>query len=130
MGAEEKVAEVQWENLGGFFSQDVTKTFKHFGDEMPSDDVFGQRIKHVHAQGTVAKAAIKRKAKSPYTGLFEGADDCIIRLSVTHFITPWSHEEANPSVSLKCFRDGVPSGNIVTTESAQDNREPNFFRAD
>ena len=41
MGAEEKVAEVQWENLGGFFSQDVTKTFKHFGDEMPSDDVFG-----------------------------------------------------------------------------------------
>ena len=103
-------------------------TFNHFGDDMPfGDSDFGQRVKHVHNQGTITPVYWLETQDQPYTGLFNGAEYCYLRLSATHFIVGWARK-ANPSVSIKCLRDGLHSGNILFAESAGEVRVDNFFR--
>ena len=75
-------------------------------DEMPDD-----RNKLVHQQGIVAKAEFIATNNSPYTGVFEGSQHVLIRMSETDLFVDGVTEAANPSIALKFLRDGVPSAN-------------------
>ena len=92
------------------FLQDENVTFDFNGDEMPPN-----RLKIIHAVGTVALFEYVSLNNHSYTGAFRGTKNGILRISevgtVSEFGTP------STSAGLKFFRDGVPSANIMTVNS-------------
>ena len=67
---EMEVAEIQYENLGRFFTQRMTFSLIFEGDDMPGDALHQTRIKHGHMQGLVAPIRWHPEADNPYSGLF------------------------------------------------------------
>lgn len=65
--------------------------------------------KPIHPRASVARVAFEASANSPYTGLFKGASEGLLRLSVTG--DPAARGFA-PGLALKLFVDGQPSENI------------------
>ena len=59
----------------------------------------------------MAKAEFIAEDDTPYTGLFEGASNVLIRLSETGIIADDISNSANPSFALKFLRDGRDSAN-------------------
>ncbi len=117
-------------NLGGFqllkmaFQKMSEKTNK-FSDLAP----IGWK-KYLHARGVMAKVKIiipDEFEKSPYTGIFQGAECALIRLSVTY--NPKKESKAfAPGLALKILRDETHSANIsaLYTLGGQ-GRNFNFF---
>ncbi|KAJ3067109.1 hypothetical protein HK102_007490 [Quaeritorhiza haematococci] len=77
-----------------------------------SDEIKPGRKKLIHSVAPVALAQWKA-VDNEYTGLFQGADHGIIRFG---HITPadTGKHTCAPALSIKFFRDGVPSGNLLT----------------
>ena len=103
----------QFDEMNDFFSQSPRTSFGSGIDE--TDEMPGgsrnKRNKLVHQQGLVAKAKFVPTDDTPYTGIFEGANSVIIRMSETDLIADGISEAANPSIALKFLRDGIHSAN-------------------
>ena len=109
------------------FKVSMKTSFEHEGDDMPNDGIDGgRRLKHIHQQGIIAPVKWVAKKNQRYSGLFEGASFGFARLSVTDFFTA-TGTMANPAVSLKMFRDGQPSGNLLFVKTFGLNESRDFF---
>lgn len=82
-------------------------------------------IKYLHARGAVAKIKIEPK-NSKYTGIFQGADCGLLRLSLTYQVE--GNRPVAPGIALKVLRDGNTSANISALVSLTgQGSDYNFF---
>src|SRR5690606_33458375 len=104
-------------------------TFKELGDTLPEG-----RRKLIFSVGAVAKAKFIKTNNSPYTGILEGSNNMLIRLSVAREpkvkeITPQSAlGNFIPGMSIKFLVDGLPSTNLVALQSTSGQESWNFFK--
>ncbi len=89
--------------------QKMTEKTGKFSDIAPEN-----WIKYLHARGATAKVKIvvpTEFEKSPYTGIFQGADCALLRLSLTYSPKKKSKAVA-PGLALKVLRNEIHSANI------------------
>lgn len=108
------------------FSQIPGRSFANGFDEMPGPRN-NMRNKLFHQQGLVAKAKYIATEGNIYTGVFEGADNVLIRLSETDIIADDISTAANPSIAIKFLRDGRDSANQFGMVSFEGTNSWNFF---
>lgn len=93
--------------------------------ERVSDQVTRNWKKAIHAHGTVAKVRYTSYPGHKFTGMFQGAEHGLLRLSVTGDPT---RRGFAPGLALKLLRDNGPSANVsalVSLTGQKDNY--NFF---
>lgn len=95
------------------------------GDDK-NDDLEGRRIKLIHTLGVVGTVRLEADEDSPYTGLFEGADYGIVRLSDGGFLHE-GMESFDPTAALKFFVDGQEARNLLSRASFAHTSNPYFF---
>lgn len=82
--------------------------------------------KYLHGRGSIAKVKIVPR-DSQYTGIFQGADCSLLRLSLTYKTT--TSRPVAPGLALKVLRDGVYSANISALVSLDgQGKNFNFFK--
>jgi len=119
--------------LAGIFVESMEPTFTAKGDAMPSEMLgLTTRTKYIHSVGAHGKVRFVSSGSHPYTGIFEGADHGIIRLSSA--VAPTAGEKGQsiaPGMGLKFLRDGVDSANLVSMWSVDGQPgDWNFFSND
>jgi len=67
--------------LLGLFAESMLPTFDTMGDLMPHH-WWGKRPKYIHSVGVVSKVAFKANDASTYSGIFKGANEGLIRMSL------------------------------------------------
>ncbi len=83
--------------------------------------------KFLHRRGAMAKVKIVPAKDQPYTGIFQGADCALLRLSLTY--NPKGEKPVAPGLALKVLRDGVPSANISALYALDgQGKDYNFFK--
>jgi hypothetical protein len=101
-------------------------TFERFRDDLPY--THAKRIRSVGAVGLVAWKPTPEPDFNPYTGFYAtGTPYALIRLSYT---SPNDESGTTPGLSLKLFRDGMPSSNLLAMESLEGQSSGNFFQFD
>ncbi|MBD3658285.1 peroxidase family protein [Marinobacter sp.] len=107
-------------DIGGLISSVLWDKVKRDSDVAPAG-----YEKPIHPQAVMARVSFKAVPGTPYTGLFQGADHGLLRLSVTG--DPADRGFA-PGLALKLFADGQRSRNVsaLYTLSGQDQNH-NFF---
>ncbi|KAJ3410700.1 hypothetical protein HDV05_003472 [Chytridiales sp. JEL 0842] len=103
---------------------DVKPSLQFVSDEMPNG-----RDKLIHSVGVVAKASFVAQPGSPYTGLFQGSDKAILRLSLATDPSG-GRGETTPGGGIKFFRDNMPSANFVFMHNTVAQSTANFFERD
>ncbi|MBF2002728.1 MAG: hypothetical protein IGS38_18635 [Synechococcales cyanobacterium M58_A2018_015] len=91
-------------DIVGLFLTSLRTKMDYQSDEAPTN-----WKKAIHAHGSVAKIRFIPTANTPFTGLFQGADYGLLRLSVTG--DPAARGFA-PGLAIKWFIDGRPSANV------------------
>lgn len=82
--------------------------------------------KYLHRRGSLAKVRIIPRSDK-YSGIFEGAECALLRLSLTYRVT--NSRPFAPGLALKVLRDGVPSANISALVSLDgQDKDYNFFK--
>ena len=109
----------------------MSTVFDEHGDEMEC------RNKTLHSQGNVGKVFWVDEGNHKYTGIFEGGDAGLIRLSSTiKVVPPGVDAEAPfenlpgvmaPAIAVKFLRDGVDSANTFGALSLEGQSGYNFF---
>jgi len=114
--------------IGGIFLESMAPTFTTKGDQMPKELLgLKTRTKYIHSVGTVGKVKFVSNGNHPFTGVWEGAQHGIVRLSSA--AKPSDH--LAPGLGLKFLRDGVDSADLVAMYGV--NGTPgdwNFFEKD
>ncbi|KAJ3316696.1 hypothetical protein HDV06_002985 [Boothiomyces sp. JEL0866] len=109
-------------------SEDMHPTVDTASDELPIvKGIFSssKRQKEVHAAGAVVQATFDALPGSPYTGLFQGAQDAVVRFSLAN--AP-STTTIVPGAAMKFFIQNQPSANIFFMLGIDgQNNDPNFF---
>eukprot|EP00164_Ancoracysta_twista_P001711 GFYU01002243.1.p1 GENE.GFYU01002243.1~~GFYU01002243.1.p1 ORF type:complete len:345 (+),score=128.66 GFYU01002243.1:35-1036(+) len=106
------------------FTEDIWLTGERISDEFPEG-----RKKLIHTVGTIAQIKLDL-VDNKYTGLFNGADHGFVRASCANAPSEagwFSDKTMVPGVSLKFFRDGVPSANMFLMYALQGQNDFNFF---
>lgn len=87
------------------FIRNMNDTFDHVSDERP-----WRFTKPIHAKGPVCKAKFVADANTPYTGLYKGCKDLLVRLA------PGSEPSKSmlSGISAKFLVDGKPSRNYLS----------------
>lgn len=98
-----------------------------FGTE--ADELPGNRPKINHSQGTVALVSWEDLGGHPYTGLYEGSDMGLIRLSEGNFILPEA-PGLTPTLAIKFLRDGMESVNHLANTDFEPSNSWDFFAND
>ena len=101
-------------------------SMEHYGDEMKPG-----RRKFIHQTGLVAQVRFDTAGcEHPFTGLFQGAEHCLVRCSLARRSPPGTSEKvtATPGIGLKIFRDQTHSGNMVAMYGVDGQHSWNFFR--
>jgi len=97
---------------------------------MPSTLGF-TRVKAIHSVGVVQQVAFRPLEGTGYTGIFEsGSDFGLMRYSVAQAYDDqaWGENSSyNPGLSMKWFRDGEHSANLMALQSFIPTINPNFF---
>ena len=108
----------------------MAPTFETKADAMPDDGLFGaRRTKYIHSVGVVGKCSFVSNGSHPFTGIFEGADYGLCRLSSA--AQPSASQPLAPGLSVKFLKDGIESADTVALWSV--NGTPgdwNFFLKD
>jgi hypothetical protein len=75
----------------------------------------GSRKKLIHTVGSIAQVEFIAASDSPYTGLFKGSKNALIRLSTAKGFDADKEplENFTPGISLKLLKDGKPSVNCM-----------------
>lgn len=89
---------------------DLEESFDYVSDQMPP----GHR-RALHLRGSVARAAWEAEAHVPYTGLFLGAEQALVRLSLG--TAPRWPAGFVPGLGIKLLVDGAPSANLHVMNS-------------
>jgi hypothetical protein len=97
--------------LLGLAFQNLKPKGNHASDFAPE----GWR-KYLHRRGVLAKVRIVPR-ENRYTGLFQGAECSLLRLSLT--FKPAGRKAVAPGLALKILRDGVPSANVSALVSLE-----------
>jgi len=114
----------------GLFTESMCPTMRSQGDELPWEKSlvwYGWRKKYIHTVGAVGKVEWRSVGDHPYTGIFQGARQGIIRLSLAREPSPASNN-TTPGVGLKFLRDGIDSANLVAMYSVDGQESWNFFK--
>jgi hypothetical protein len=105
-------------------TDDFSPTFERFRDDLPY--THAKRIRSVGGVGLVTWHPSPEPHQ--YTGFFAtGTPYALIRLSYT---SPNDESGTTPGLSLKLFRDGIPSSNMLAMESLEGQASGNFFEFD
>lgn len=124
----ERIIQSQYERLPplkkidiiGLFCTTLRKKMDGRSDQAPR-----HWKKAIHARGSVAKIKFIPTTDTPFTGLFQGADYGLLRLSVTG--DPADRGFA-PGLAIKLFVDGKPSENFSALVSLEgQGKNYNFF---
>jgi len=113
------------------FLEDMSTTFSHQSDSFPDG-----RKKLIHTVGVIAQGELVVDPANGYTGLFEGASNVLIRLSVaknpdfTKTTADGANDNFTPGMSLKFLRDGLPSSNLMAMFGVNGFPSWNFFFKD
>ena len=78
----------------------------------------------------VAKAEFLATEDTPYTGVFEGVANVIIRMSESNLLVDGISTSANPSIALKFLLNGVESANQFGMVTFESTNSWNFFEND
>jgi len=89
-----------------------------------SDILPDGRKKLIHTVGVIAKAKFVWVNGIPYTGMFKGANNVLLRAS-TALAAETDHMA--PGISIKAFRDGYPSANLIAMYELNGQKSLNFF---
>jgi len=89
--------------------------FKKIGDEMPAG-----RVKYNHSQGVLAKVLWVDTLGHPYTGLYKGTSEGIIRMSEGNFNVPEA-PGLTPTFAMKFLRTKMRSVNMLANTSFEPN---------
>ncbi len=82
--------------------------------------------KYLHHRGVLAKVKLV-PISSKYTGIFQGAECALVRLSLTY--RPVGSRPVAPGLALKVLRDGAPSANVSALVSLEgQEKDFNFFK--
>lgn len=104
-------------------------TLEQKGDAMPPGKLWGTRTKYIHSVGVVGKVSFKSTGDHPYSGVFKGADQGLVRFSSA--VAPSASQALAPGLGLKFLRDGTDSASMVAMYSVDG--QPgnwNFFAND
>jgi len=110
----------QFPNIIGLFQESVKTSFD---DNM--DVMVPNRVKYIHSVGLVAKVKFVPVFGHQYTGVFQGADYGLLRLSTAQ---PISSSNITPGFGLKFLRDGVQSANVVAMPSLDGQNDFNIWK--
>ncbi|CAK0855871.1 unnamed protein product [Prorocentrum cordatum] len=125
-------------------AQDMPTRYEELASLLGSyDDLHPEacRRKRISSQGAVCLARVRWR-ETEYTGLFEGSDNCLLRLSSalpTNLSDPTAPIMPNalgslqdtvlvPFVALKVFRACFGSGNLVFGGRKTGQSEPDYFK--
>jgi len=100
----------------------MNQIFDTVSDTMPLG-----RLKRVTSRGCVAKAEFIPIRNHPYTGVFRGCKNGIVRLSEFTLTTP-EVPKTSPHAEFKCLRDGMSSANMVTAFAFDGQPSFNYFK--
>lgn len=125
----------KYDTLPSFKNRDITNPFKLLefaGENMektfnpPAETLPGGRKKLIHPLGSIAQVEYRSYENHQYTGMFQGGDSCVARLSLA--ADPESIGFA-PGMAIKCFTEGNnPSVNFISMYSLDGQGEDyNFF---
>ena len=116
----------------GLFFSSLKPTFEHM-----SDDTFPNgRKRLIHTVGLVAKAKYVSTGDHDYTGVFQGCENVMIRLSMAK---PLDYSKSTPEgaflnfipgMAIKFLRDSVHSTNTHVMFSVEGQKSWNFFKND
>ena len=121
--------------MGGLLLESMMPTMQWVGDTFQSE-FFGARNKYIHTVGNTATIKFVPNANNVYTGVFEGSDHGILRLStavkpkVAKKDAAGAMYDFTPGFGLKFLRDGVPSANLVAMHSVDGQPSWNLFGLD
>jgi len=118
--------------MPGIFIESMCPTLRAQGDELPYEDgiiFYGWRNKYIHTVGAVGQVEWRSQGEHPYTGIFEGASQGIVRFSLAKEPSTSSRSTA-PGMGLKFLRDGIDSANLVAMYSVDGQDSWNFFKND
>ncbi len=108
-------------DLLGMFMQKLSKKTTVYSDVAEK----GWK-KYLHPYGSIAKVKIVPVEGHNYTGLFDGADCGLMRLSLTYRVT--KKRPFAPGLALKILRDGSHSANVSALYAMEGQGENhNFF---
>lgn len=113
------------------FVENMDTSFDTQADDMPKEGGLfgGRRKKLIHSVGCIAPAKWVPINNTRYTGVFKGCSNLLIRFSLAK--TPANGPRGYaPGISVKCFRNGVPSGNLFAMYSLEGQDSWNFFKHD
>jgi len=110
------------------FIEPMNLTFSTLADDMPYQFLIQRRPKLIHSVGAIANARWTALSSS-FTGILgEGCRDLFIRFSLA--AQPGGSSAYTPAISIKCLRNGIPSGDIFGMYSLQGQDSWNFFKHD
>jgi len=118
--------------LPGLFIESMCPTLRSPGDELPYEDgliFYGWRNKYIHTVGTVGQVEWRNLGDHPYTGIFEGSTQGVVRFSLAKEPSTSSRNTA-PGMGLKFLRDGMDSANLVAMYGVDGQDSWNFFQND
>lgn len=110
-----------WAETVSLFTRNMATSFGLSSDELPRN-----RPKINHSQGTVASVSWDDLGGHPYTGLYQGSNFGLIRLSEGNFILPEA-PGLTPTLAIKFLRDGMPSVNHLANTNFEPSNSWNFF---
>ena len=117
--------------IATIFLEDMHITFNHVSDSFPP-----LRKKLIHTVGVIAQGELVVDPSNPYTGVFEGVNNVLIRLSIakqadfTKTTAAEALDNFTPGMSLKFLRDGLSSANLVAMYGVNGFPSWNFFGRD
>ena len=113
-----------------FVGNDLEKLFKedfNINFDTVSDTRPYLSIQRVDPKGCHSKAEFIPTHDSPYTGMFQGSKNAILRISEFTQTTP-EVPKSSPGASIKFLRDGMSSGNLITRFAYDGQPSFNFFK--
>lgn len=117
--------------LGTIFIESMNPTFDHTSDTLP---IFRKKL--IHTVGNIAQGELIMDPSNPYTGIFQGASNVLIRLSsakkpdFSKTTAAGADDNLTPGMSLKFLRDGLPSANLLAMYGVNGFPSWNFFFKD
>jgi len=95
----------------------MDSSFYTKGDTMPKEGLFGSyRTKYIHCVARHGLVSLDTVA-NPFTGIFKGASQGIVRLSSAAKPELGTKAPLGPGMGLKFLRDGIDSANLVAMYS-------------
>lgn len=107
-------------HMAELFVEDMNTSFDPNADGMPCQGLANleTRPKLIHSVGLVAEAKWVSTGNHPYTGVFKGCDNVLIRLSSAKQADN-SVPIVTPGIGVKFLRDNVPSFSFVSMYSLE-----------